>query len=109
MKRPSEVLFDLFDERESDFLAVVDCDPENIIDTQERWKGRQSTGAPKPGEVGSDEIQASIKIKTFEMPFGKHRGKLLSDVPTGYLKWCCNNVGHGIKKLAKAELKRRKS
>ncbi len=27
-----------------------------------------------------------------EMPFGKHRGKEITEIPRGYLKWLENNV-----------------
>lgn len=45
------------------------------------------------------------------MPFGKHKGKRLCDVPTDYLKWCLDNcdrmtpsLRNAIKhQLAKAE------
>jgi len=33
------------------------------------------------------QIPTAFKI----MPFGKHKGKNMADVPTGYLKWCANN------------------
>lgn len=28
----------------------------------------------------------------FRMPFGKHKGELIAEVPTGYLKWCLDNM-----------------
>lgn len=32
-------------------------------------------------------LSETINPKTFRMPFGKHKGKLLSDVPSSYLTW----------------------
>ena len=28
------------------------------------------------------------KLVTWKMPFGKHQGKLLADLPGNYLNWC---------------------
>ena len=34
--------------------------------------------------MNSDELQ---KLVTMPMPFGKHQGKLLADLPGNYLNW----------------------
>lgn len=43
------------------------------------------------------------------IPFGKHKGKKITDVPTGYVEWCAENFEAGPWKDAfAAELQRRK-
>lgn len=43
----------------------------------------------------------SLKIKpltdTDPMPWGKHKGEPMSDIPEGYLFWCWDEAGMGKK------------
>jgi hypothetical protein len=44
------------------------------------------------------------------MPFGRHRGKLLRDLPTEYLNWLvleCNDLRPRLRMAVQAELERR--
>lgn len=34
-------------------------------------------------------------LGNFEMPFGKHKGKKLSEIPKEYLEWASNNFSEG--------------
>lgn len=44
----------------------------------------------------------------FIFPYGKHKGKKLSDIPTGYLEWCSENfTDHGIVSRINKELGKR--
>jgi hypothetical protein len=41
------------------------------------------------------------------MPWGKYRGRLLSEVPSGYLAWCleeCENVKPSLREAIRSEL-----
>ena len=45
-----------------------------------------------------------------EMPFGKYEGKPLREIPSGYLRWCLNNLDDMDSDLfdaMEAELRRR--
>ncbi len=75
-RRDSEPL----DERTQVFLALVECDPSEVLDVS-RWGGRHSTGAPAPGGPGSPSQADPV------LHFGKHRGKRLSEIPRDYLAW----------------------
>lgn len=46
--------------------------------------------------IGDDE-----KIAEYEMPFGKHKGEKLIDIPQDYLEWASNNFekGTALKKI----------
>ena len=45
---------------------------------------------PPKTELHPDENRPySPRIK---MPFGKHRGELLEDIPTDYIEWCLGNM-----------------
>jgi len=35
---------------------------------------------------------ASVEIDTNVMPFGKHEGEQISDLPISYVKWCLDNL-----------------
>ena len=52
---------------------------------------------------------SDINTHGVEMPFGKHKGELLTRVPVSYLKWMLNQDGMNPewKALAKAEFERR--
>jgi hypothetical protein len=44
--------------------------------------------------------------------FGKHRGLLVEEVPTGYLRWCvreCENIKPWLRQAVQAELDRREA
>lgn len=42
-------------------------------------------GPPEPAlEMNADDLQ---KLVNMQMPFGKHQGKLLADLPGPYLNW----------------------
>jgi Putative quorum-sensing-regulated virulence factor len=45
-------------------------------------------------------------LRNFRMPFGKHRGKLLGDVPASYLEWALANcdLGPSLKAAITREL-----
>lgn len=43
------------------------------------------------------------------MPFGKHRGKLLSDIPTDYLEWLMTiDLRMGLREAVEAEVRKRR-
>src|ERR1700719_2777709 len=47
---------------------------------------------------------------SMRMPFGKHQGKLVADVPTSYLVWVvneCQNVRQGLRRAIESELEQR--
>lgn len=42
-----------------------------------------------------------------KMPWGKHRGKPLRDIPDGYLRWGIMNLDAGMATMFATELQRR--
>ena len=42
------------------------------------------------------------------MPFGKHKGSLISDIPTSYLEWGSTELSGGVQRQFVAELLSRK-
>lgn len=59
----------------------------------ERYTQHQCPNAPKvdngSGKSGTgDDVRAA---RYTVMPFGKHRGEYLDDVPNGYLRWALDN------------------
>jgi uncharacterized protein (DUF3820 family) len=49
--------------------------------------------------------------RTFSIPFGKHRGKPLCDVPTDYLQWfqaTCQDADYRLRQAVKMELQDRR-
>lgn len=95
-------------DRTAEFMKVVNCQRDEVLDVA-RWNGKHSTRGPKPGEPGSDEAKA----RNFVMPFGKHSGKPIRDVPKGYLLWCIGNLktkgSKKVKRIIQFELNRRSS
>jgi len=53
--------------------------------------------------------QQELNTHGITLPFGKHKGKLLTRVPVGYVRWMMNEVGMSDewKALAKSEHERR--
>ncbi len=50
----------------------------------------------KSGYKGPNKASSQGGIaRTSLVPFGKYKGKRLSDLPTDYLKWCQENFGNG--------------
>jgi hypothetical protein len=47
---------------------------------------------PRPRAYNPAAKPNSYRASVFRMPFGKHRGKLLSQVPLDYLEWLLANV-----------------
>lgn len=43
----------------------------------------------------------------FKMPFGKHKGTTISDLPIGYLMWGAQNLKGGVSKRFQEEISRR--
>src|SRR5262249_45933980 len=55
--------------------------------------------------VGKEDVMSSV-----EMPWGKHRGMLLEDIDTGYLRWVLHEAEAAkpwLKEAVRAELERR--
>lgn len=65
------------DVRTAMFLDLVDCDPSEVLDSFQRYGGMK---AP----TDRDMLEAASRR---EMAFGKHKGVLLREVPSNYLKW----------------------
>jgi len=65
------------DVRTAMFLDLVDCDPSEVIDSFQRYGGMKAPTDQDLLEVASRH----------EMMFGKHKGVLLREVPSDYLKW----------------------
>ena len=42
-----------------------------------------------------DDIEDKDKVAEYEMPFGKHKGEKLIDIPQDYLEWASNNLEKG--------------
>lgn len=40
----------------------------------------------------NDSQNKSVYYGNLEVPFGKHKGKRVADVPLGYVKWACDNA-----------------
>lgn len=61
--------------------------------------------APAAAPVTSAQKQEAIKDGTLKMPFGKHAGKTIEEIPSDYLKWAADNLRDGdVKEAAKHEL-----
>jgi len=42
---------------------------------------------PELVRFGSMDSEALVKLVTMQMPFGKHAGRALADLPSNYLAW----------------------
>ena len=89
------------DECTAAFMAVVECEAWEVLDTAEVTPAREEHARLYGGP------------KNWEVPFGKHRGKPLGEVPDGYLKWAVREVAanRGFRKFqerCRAELARRR-
>lgn len=53
--------------------------------------------------------QSNVNNDDFVMPFGKHKGKNIKDVPSDYLQWIYekSDLSENIKKRAKSNLQNR--
>lgn len=93
---------DTDDERVAAFLELVNCEPGDVLDTAARHDGLAAAAAE------------SSRPEKWVVPFGKHKGVEIGDVPDGYLLWAAEqrDVRKGFRKLqdrARAELERREA
>jgi len=68
-----------FDTATLEFLELVDCKPADVRDIPLERRGIDAVA-----EARNSEGRVS---GTYTLPFGKHRGKPLDDVPRDYLHW----------------------
>lgn len=61
----------------------------NFVDGQD-----VETGEYKPAE-SKQKVNSGMLSRASLVPFGKYKGKRLSDLPTSYLLWCRENFGAG--------------
>jgi uncharacterized protein (DUF3820 family) len=62
----------MMDAQTRQFLEVVDCEPAEVLDTAERLPG----------------LKAAVKgASGITVYFGKHKGLMLGQVPSSYLRW----------------------
>jgi hypothetical protein len=59
-----------------------------------------------PQQPAGDEMNRPLDPRAHTMRNGKHFGKPMADVPSGYLRWMVEN-GHSDAKWAQAEIDRR--
>lgn len=75
------------------FCELVNCDLADVRDIP----------ADRIGVVAThvDPSAAKAALGTITMPFGKHRGELLSEVPREYLHWLVNRKRstRGVEKM----------
>jgi hypothetical protein len=71
------------EERLAEFLALVDCRPEDVRDV----------GVPAPHIPTFDADRFGAR----PMPWGKYRGRMIRDVPEQYLRWLAGTVDDGKK------------
>jgi hypothetical protein len=61
----------------------------------------------KPTSAGADDT-TQTRAKAVRMPFGKHRHKLLRDIPLSYLRWArdnCRNMSADLRDAISTVLK----
>jgi uncharacterized protein (DUF3820 family) len=51
-----------------------------------------TTGAPEPPYGGTQATMPPPKSKPLLMPFGKHKGTPIEDLPGHYIEWCLENA-----------------
>lgn len=76
------------------------------------WRLKSSagnlTGIDVNTGINLEKVAPAKKDGESVMPFGKHKGKKMSEVDAGYLEWCVENFDNGkLKTSFKKELQRR--
>ncbi len=79
------------------------------------WRLKSSAGNLTGVDVNTGKSLEKVKkpVEKDEdgdilVPFGKHKGKKLSDLDEGYMKWCVENFNNGpLRTMLEKELKRR--
>lgn len=66
----------------------------------ERVRSADSKSLP-PAELPG--VKAEPPKRTFVMPFGKHRGEDIADLPTDYLNWMVENLDNKPELVREAE------
>lgn len=80
------------------FLELVRCEPCDVRDIPAERLGVDATA-----EAHASEGRCS---GTYELPFGKHKGKPLDEVPREYLRWLVKQPSDGgFRKTAKVKRK----
>lgn len=69
--------------------------PPNPVPIKSGWTVHPPHPAPAPRSTGAN----------YKLPFGRHRGQRLADVPPDYLAWLCDHAeSPALRLLAKKEL-----
>jgi hypothetical protein len=60
----------------------------------EAWNGKQvGSGVPEWAlSNGKVEMNREVHIGDYALTFGKHKGRKLKNVPTGYLNWIMRRI-----------------
>jgi hypothetical protein len=68
------------------FLELVDCEPSEVQNAVTR--------TPSPPAAASPVRQFdALRFGDREMPFGKHRGQRIREIPRNYLSWLAEAIG----------------
>ena len=73
-------------------IGITDT-PNSIFDEirrHQRAYAYQSAPPPKPKAAPKKEWKGTYHTDDMVMPFGKHKGKMVSELPTQYLLWLKN-------------------